>query len=124
MLRHTECLFRKKNDGAAISRRGWRASSHTVPGHADDAKSATSIAWEIGHDGRGSLGAQMPIALVLQLGILTSPDLSARTHHAIKEFTGDTQVGDDLFFGISSPMTANNLGIEMSFKFPALKFAA
>ena len=124
MLSGHRVLVSNGIDGCGNTQNWIARQRHVVPAHALGAKSATSVAWEIVHDGRGSLGAQMPIALVLQLGILTSPDLSARTHHAIKEFTGDTQVGDDLFFGISSPMTANNLGIEMSFKFPALKFAA
>ena len=75
-------------------------------------KPATSIAQEIGHDGW------------CFLGLLGSPDLSARPHHAVKEFSGNTQVGDDLFLRFSGPMTTNNLGVEVVFKFPPLKFAA
>ena len=74
-------------------------------------KPATSVAQEIGMMG----GAP--------LRLLDSPDLSARPHHSVKEFSGNAQVGDDLFLRFSGPMTTNNLGVEVVFKFPPLKFA-
>ena len=57
------------------------------------------------------------------LWLFGSPELPASSHHSVKEFSGDAEIDNDLLLRFSSPMTANDLIIEMSFKFPPLKFA-
>ncbi len=105
-------LVSKGNDGCGDNTSGIARQRHMVPEDADGAKSATSVVREIEGDGRGSQG------------LLPSPNLSARSHCAVKEFTGDSQVGNDLFLRIPSPMPANNLGIEVVLKFASLKLTA
>ena len=66
-----------------------------VPGHADDAKSATSIAWEIGHDGRGCHVSECRITAVdrhtsrdairpyLPDVSITFPEMATRTYRSL-----------------------------------------